>query len=322
MLSFISEDVRAYMEQNRLEFTDFEEAALISHSGLPVLKRQELLEKLAERTEDAPLREQILARLALDRQEMEVFRSNAGGYVYAVEARDEEDGEPYVCGYFSAVDSAYAHGMKRGCGFKIDKYRVVGCGDLEAKRPKSYINPHPTDEKDAGARVVEHDYDGGPEATAEYGADGALEFFWSVGIERTDEEMLSALYDPAQFENAFIDVPNPFEHGDIVRLTAEREAHGVVATSQQSWKDFLEQVKAGKIKGVDFVDASITVDFLRSGGRISHEHICPAFLESFAPQRDDADYEVLMSASAVRRGGSLDFFLMCLEEYRKRLGEA
>lgn len=113
MLDFISKDVREYMERNRLEFTDFEKAALIFHSGLPVLKRQELLERLAEETGDLVLKEQILTRLAYDRQDMEAFRDNAEGYVYAVELR-EDAGDPYICGYFAGANMAYAYGMRQG----------------------------------------------------------------------------------------------------------------------------------------------------------------------------------------------------------------
>ena len=80
MLDFISKDVREYMEQNHLEFTDFEKAALIYDSGLPVLRMLELLEQLAEKTEDASLKKQILARLASDRQDLEAFRGNTEGY--------------------------------------------------------------------------------------------------------------------------------------------------------------------------------------------------------------------------------------------------
>lgn len=325
MLELISKDVREHMKRNHLEFTDFEKAALIFHFGLPVLKEQELLEKLAEKTEDASLREQILSRLASERQDMEAFQSNTEGYVYTVEA-EERDSEPYVCGYFATADMAYAHGMKKGCAFKIEKHRIVGLGGLEAKKLKFYTNPYLMDGRDAKEydvkeSVEEYDDDWAfSEARAEYGRDGTLEYFYSDEIDRSDEEMLSRSFDPARFENAFIHIPNPFERGDIVRLTTDRGERGVVATSQAEWTEFSEKVKSRELKGVDFIDASITVDFLQSGGTFSHEHICPAFLESFEPRESDEDYGVLMSASAVHRGkGTLDFFLLRLNEYQKRL---
>ena len=54
MLDFISKDVREYMAQNNLKFTDFEKAVLIYHAGLPVKKRLELLEKLARKRRTRP----------------------------------------------------------------------------------------------------------------------------------------------------------------------------------------------------------------------------------------------------------------------------
>ena len=147
MLDFISKDVRKYMEVNDLEFTDFEKAALIFHSGSPVLKRLELLEQLAEETEDASLREQILGRLAYERENMEAFRNNTEGYVYAVEAHEDDD-EPYICGYFATANLAYAHGMKQGCKFRIEKYLIVGFNGREAKKSKGYFNPNLMDEAD------------------------------------------------------------------------------------------------------------------------------------------------------------------------------
>lgn len=38
MLDFISKDVREYMKQKGIKFTDFEKATLIFHSGLPILE--------------------------------------------------------------------------------------------------------------------------------------------------------------------------------------------------------------------------------------------------------------------------------------------
>lgn len=317
MLEFISKDVREHMERNHLEFTDFEKAALIYHSGLPVPEMLDRLEKLAKTTEDATLRKQILARLACDRQDMEAFRNNAEGYVYAVETYEDEH-EPYICGYFATADLAYAHGMKQGVKFEIEKYLIVGFNGREAKKSKGYLNPYLFEEKDIKECITEHDYWGHSEAAATYSKDGTLKYFWSSEIERSDEEHISMLYDPARFENAFFPVPNPFEKGDVVRFTEHPEEHGIVATSQQEWKEFLERVESRRRKGVDFSDASITVDFLEENGHFSHSHINPAFLEKYEPQKDDADYDVLMCASGVHQGnGTLDFLFYYLKKYQE-----
>lgn len=61
-----------------------------------------------------------------------------------------------------------------------------------------------------------------------------------------NEEHLSMSYDLKRFENSFIGIPNPFERGDIVRLTTEYKRHGTVATVQQEWQKLLE---TGKVRG-------------------------------------------------------------------------
>lgn len=289
MLDFISKDVRECMERNGLKFTNFEKATLIYNSGLPVLKRLDLLEKLAEETEDEALKGQVLERLAYGREKMAAFRNNTEGYVYAVEARRDGD-KPYICGYFATADLAYAHGKKQGCKFRIEKYLIVGFNSREAKKSKGYFNPNLMDGADMKECITECDYCGWSEATAQYSKDGILEFFRSSEVERSDEEHISMSYDLARFENAFIFIPNPFDRGDIVRSTAEREAHGIVATDLLEWAAFLGRVESGDAKWADFSDASITVDFLQDDGHISHDHINPAFLEKFEPQKGDMDY--------------------------------
>lgn len=73
-------------------------------------------------------------------------------------------------------------------------------------------------------------------------------------------------------------------------------------------------------KGVEFLDGGITVEFLQDDGQIVHDHINPTYLEKFEPQEEDADYYVLMSASALQKGkGGIEPFLMYLDWYQKRL---
>lgn len=98
--------------------------------------------------------------------------------------------------------------------------------------------------------VIEHDYCGSSEAAAKYDKYGTLVLFWSSEIGRNDKENISRSYDPARFENTFIHIPNLFERGDVVRLTTEREGHGIVATSKLVWKEFLERVESGEMKHV------------------------------------------------------------------------
>lgn len=239
-LAFISKDVRVYMEQNHLEFSDFEKASLIYHSSLSVEQKMVLLERLAETTEDMSLLVQLAKRLGSDGDDLLAFQKNTEGYIYATEVCDEEDNEPYICGYFATVELACAYGMRQGRGFTIKKYRIVSFRDAETKEKQGWFDLYQIRAKDVEEYITDCDDCGEYVATAQYDKDGTLQHFWSDEVERSDEDNIAKMRDLARFEYAFIRVPNPFESGDIVRFTGDRNRHGVVATSQTGWKEFLE----------------------------------------------------------------------------------
>ena len=315
MLDFISKDVRAYMEQNDLKFTDFEKAVLIYNSHLPVLKKLALLEKLAEETDDKTLKDQITAELACEREDLEAFWNNAEGYVCAVETREGSDSR--VCGYFATAELAYTHGMKQECEFTIKKYLIVGLNGQEAKKAKGYFNPSLLDHPDIEECVTELDWFDS-EVEAQYDQNGTLLRFYGGEIERSDEEEIHRAFAPELFENAFIIVPNPFERGDIVRLTGDHAKHGVIETSQQEWKRYVERMKSWDREDLDFYDSGITVEFLQENGHLMHDHVNPAFLEKYKPRGSDEDNGILADIKSVLIGEcELDLFLHYLKEYQK-----
>ena len=188
MLDFISKDVRAYMEQSNLEFTDFEKAALIYHAHLPVWKRQELLKKLAEETQDKALKRQIRERFAYEREEWKVFQKNTDEYLFAVEPQtDDEKSFVYAC--LDTVERAYALGRTLEHKFAVNKYRIAGF-DAEKMVPREY-----------------------PMGTAMYDKDGKMVRFWTPEIVKLSEEELEKYSDLTRFEHAFIAVPSLFERG-------------------------------------------------------------------------------------------------------------
>ena len=315
MLDFISKDVRAYMAKSNLEFTDFEKAALIYHAGFPVLKRLELLEKLAEETQDETLKDQISTWLTYEREDLEAFWNNAEGYVYAVEVGEGCDSR--ICGYFATADLAYAHGMMQECEFEIEKYLIVGFNGQEAKKEKGYFNPNLMNVQDIKECITELDWFDS-EVTAKYDKDGTWLHFYSGEIERSDEEEIRMSYDLSLFQNAFIAVPNPFERGDIVRSTMNHAKHGVIEISQQEWKEYLERTKSWGRESLDFYESGITVEFLQENGHLMHSHVSPAFLEKYDPQEGDEDCAILADIKSVLLGEcELSIFLHYLEEYQK-----
>lgn len=317
VIDFLSKDVQEYMQQRGLLFSDFEKAALISHSYQPFLKKIELLERLAEETKDEPLKKQLLEHLTCDRQDLDAFRDNTEGYIYATEWRRGRDHN--ICGYFATADMAYAHGMTLEREFKIEKHLIIGFRGQKPKDIKDYFNPYISG-ADIWDCVNEYDGIGYPVAEAWYSQNGILELFFSYEIDRSDEEVIARHFDPARFENAFIRVPNIFQRGDIVKIV-NREGHGIVSTSQREWQELLERVEAGKQGYADFQNATVNVDFLEGDGSISPKCICPVFLERYEPKEGD-DRELLLAARAVAQdNGSFVDFARRYDDYKKRKGE-
>ena len=220
-----------------------------------------------------------MERISLDREDLRAFQENTKGFVYVLEHADGE------CRYFAAPDLAYAHGLKYDCAFSIKKYKINEPDDL-------------------------------PAAGLCFTRNGILESFWSDEVESSLKGTTEKMFHPDRFENAFIPVPNPFERGDIVKLLSDG-GHGVVSTSSEEWRDFLEKVNAGEHSGCDFIDASITVEFIDEG--ICHDHVNPAYLERYEPGTGEADYELLMAASELLKGrGGLDWFVDRYEAYKEK----
>ena len=324
ILDLISKTVRDYMAENGLAFTDFEQAAIIAHSGLPVLEKLERLKAFAAETADEGLKAQMLASLALKLEDMNAFYENRAGFVYVVQAYGDKGPEPIAYGYFSDAEVAYAHGMRQGCRFEIEKQRIMDANSALEKQVAGYVNPYLVKEgMGIEDLTIKSEYSGHAVADAKYGKDGVMTYFYSSEIERPPEENLKIQYDPESFENAFINVPNPFEYGDIVRLTTDENSHGIVSTSQAEWKRFLESANAGMRKGLDFFDSSIRVDFLQDSGRIGHGHSCPLFLEKYEPKEADEDCTLLWVGQGVLRGkNTLEWFTECYDDYKKRRQQA
>lgn len=318
MLDFISKTLREYMSENGLEFTDFERAGLIYNSYLLPEEKHKRLEMLLAETGDEKLRAQLEKRLRSDMEDIKAFKNNTEGFVYVVNSY-EYGIDPFACGYFARFEPAYELGKKQGCKFEIEKYRIVGYNGIEPLFSKGYLNPRligDTDENPVKENFEQtfHHHDG----CFQYNKDGVMTSFYCADELKDDREVISMLYDLDRFENAFIFMPDPFEMGDIVKCLGSGEP-GIVTFSHEHWENFLEDVRSGKQKNCDFFDASIVVDILNDDGTFSHDHINPAFLERYEPKEGDDEYNILNAGSELCKGnGSLEWFIMCYEEYKKR----
>ena len=89
-----------------------------------------------------------------------------------------------------------------------------------------------------------------------------------------------------RFESQYIDIPNPFEKGDVIRNLVNGKIY-VVMTSQEQWEEFDKRRVA--LEGyVDYSDASVVIvpmeEYNRYGveGFVDHEHVNPIYLERIA----------------------------------------
>lgn len=308
-----SKDVRELVEKTGKKFTDFEKAVLIYNGILPYYEKLQLLKELLDSSEDYSLREMLKKRISRDEEDIKCFEENTEGYVYILNSGEFSPEDNY-CGCFVSAEMAYNHGLKSGYDFSIEKYLVIGFNGMQPRKNKGYMNPYFFDTKDVDTLIKEYEDSDGSVGRFYYTQEGVLKNFFCNEIERDDKEKLDMFFNPERFENSYIDIPNPFEAGDIVRLVKDN-SHGVVVTSQEEWTRYKDIMKNSKNK--DFVDASITVDFLLDNGHISHNHINPIFLERYEPMEDDIDKELLYAAMNVYKGGGLDWFTDCYDMYKK-----
>lgn len=148
----------------------------------------------------------------------------------------------------------------------------------------------------------------------EFNEDGEAVYFYGI-IPGDDGE-------PEDF-NDFIEVPNPFEKGDIVRIVGT-ERYGIIATSPKWWKSdmFKNEDPYRKDWGWGFYDAQIRVEFLCEDGTFSHDHVTPLRLERYQPEegwdKRSAMDKLLLQASHICRGeGSLEMLSLSAMAYRR-----
>lgn len=263
-----SKDVREMIEKTGRTFTDFEKAAIISHLGLPIKELHKNLKQIADNSQDRKLRNQIIERITYDDNCHRTFKENKTGFVYAVQVYKLKM-EPYICGYFADADLAFKHGKNQGYKFAIRKYQIVGVNGHDAIKAKCYINPYFCTNLNPNEVIREFEYDGEYIAELIFDNQAKLRGFFSDEVENHDR------FNPDKFENAYIEIPNPFEKGDTVKLIGDDKCY-IVRTSQKEWKSYNKKMKFSEY--TDFSDASITVDLLRDN-KTSHAHICPIFLE-------------------------------------------
>jgi hypothetical protein len=96
--------------------------------------------------------------------------------------------------------------------------------------------------------------------------DAEPEFFWNSEERR--------------FEDTYVNIPHPFEDGDIVRIVGTNEV-GIVRFPSGLDKEAQNRHMQELVKEnfVDYSDSCITVEFIGKNSAFEHKHILPQMLE-------------------------------------------
>lgn len=300
-----SETVREYVRETGWTFTDFQKAALLHHRGLLLKDEYAYLQILGDRTTDQVLKGQIVEYLGELERGFQNFRQNSvRRCIYVLKVREDGgfwDGEYLAVGYFFDWETALVYGKKEKKPFEIEKYLVDGVAVFE----DGTCSHHST----AGIR---------------FDREGEAVCLWN------SEEMSD--YDNKRFDEAIIEIPNPFERGDIVRCKGAdgQEYLGIVEGGREEWQKrlawHLDLVKNGDTC-VNFQDLYISVAFLGEDGTFDFsDSTLPLDLERYEPKEEDwtngsADTLLRCAEDIYCGGGYLSTFFDMLKRYRQSSGK-
>lgn len=247
-----SRTVRQYIRQTGYVFSDFSRAVLISNSDAPLKERYWLLEKLTETTPDRDLKREIDSFLSTRGDDLAAVQDQDGHYVYTTASAfwDSSPAKPQV---FSAFEAALEWALSSyTADFELCKELIVSSGSPAVDKSCLTFGPD--------GRLL--DFDRG--LVNERG-------------ERRDENWT--------FPDAYCDVPNPFDKGDIVWLPNWKE-YGVIESSASALSKRGQQPEH-----YDYTDVQMRVilagwpagrpEFV---GYFGHEHVSPINMERYEPE--------------------------------------
>lgn len=267
-----SKDVRELTEKMGRTFTDFEKAAIIYNLCFPYEQKMLKLMELRNTTNDKNLRNQLDEHMECQDQCLKLYAHQDTGYVYLVLTPGYEE-IFRVSGCYTESDLAYFRGKKMKQPFMVEKYRLDGAED--------YVYDDMSEGGEAGMLQSSEQKHllAGEECSSDYIAKlcfndmGELLYFYS---RENPETYLTTERDGLpRFEYVYVDIPNPFDTGDWVRIVNKGKC-GVVCTSQEKWK---RNNACWKEQSAHFGDIGIVVRFCEDGKRVKEERINPLFLE-------------------------------------------
>lgn len=296
-----SVDVRTNLLNLNHKFSDADKATLVYNSDYGINKIHALLQEIAATTKDDILRNQIIERIEYDCKQIEGFKSitsEESSYIYQVIVDDGEFGE-HVFGYTQDYSKAHELGCITDSDFSINKIEVITS-------------------KDNLEYYKQYNCTGFPD-TITYSKDGEILSFNIKDLTLNDSKFCLQ----NRFEDRYVDIPNPFEVGDLLKSIDGGEI-GVCSYD----KSFLESMPNVKR---DICDIVITLDYLHEDPytrriKFSHEHIDVRYLEKVNEEElkktmdlstvEGKKLAVLLSASEMRKGKrSLEYFMIQFQDH-------
>jgi hypothetical protein len=284
----LSNDVRAYIKKTGHKFTDFEQATLIYNSGWSLEEMHKELKEISIRTSDVSLKRQIDERLEWDHSCIENIKEAQGNCIYKLEVWYEEDAEYEEELYFSTYSL-----VKNFADTCPRKKRIV---KIDVCQNETHWDEH----KIFYADIANVYFDENGNLTDYWLKDAEPEFFWNSEERR--------------FEDTYVNIPHPFEDGDIVRIVGTDEV-GIVRFQSGLDKEAQNRHMQELVKEdfVDYSDSCITVEFIGKKSAFEHNHILPQMLEYIELPDSDFRKKPLEFARKLIQGKCLiqEFQMIC-----------
>lgn len=226
------------------------------------------LKALMNTTDNDTLKSQIKERIFLDEANIkQFFRNEHKECYYTTNPKNDE----HIC--FLEGEKAVKYGKKLGCRFDVEKY--WGNDDIRSMKSRVYVNPFSLEEYDDNL-IYEFDSKNVPTARLYFNAEGQLLYYYSRENSPVNYESICDMFDPRRFENAYIDIPNPFDIRDKVKVT-EADEVGIVVTSAKEWEEYNKMLQ--ERNSTVFMDAAVAVECDLKNGEKVIRNISPIFLE-------------------------------------------
>lgn len=291
-----SKDVRAFMQNLGREFTDAEKATIIYNLREDRTKRFDELRKLMEATNDLTLKKEIQERFDYENKMFDSFATARQDCVYVLCYCDyeSEDGRMITEEYFSNLEAARKWGLSLEQDYQVDKVRIQTIAECDP-------------DEDLYERI----------GSANYDENGILTYIQSDEVDEKENPRYND--DECQrFELAYVTIPHPFKHGDVVRNVITGGI-GIVYSwnSKWDWDKFEAYLHECGLSG-DYPDIGMNVEMLHENGDFCHTHPSPLELEYANLTKADREYDVMDAASELFKGhGSIEYLQMMIEEYLK-----